>query len=85
VFVQVQKRLAITAVPSASFLFGPWQISRSGADGGGGSTRFRRASRARPTRKIVLTGVDLTSYGALICRGMPKLGILTKQILRHVA
>jgi threonylcarbamoyladenosine tRNA methylthiotransferase MtaB len=33
--------------------------------------------------EIVLTGVDLTSYGADL-PGAPKLGILTKQILRHV-
>ncbi|UWU69308.1 tRNA (N(6)-L-threonylcarbamoyladenosine(37)-C(2))-methylthiotransferase MtaB [Bradyrhizobium sp. NC92] len=33
--------------------------------------------------EIVLTGVDLTSYGADL-PGVPKLGMLTKQILRHV-
>src|SRR5437868_4831970 len=33
--------------------------------------------------EIVLTGVDLTSYGADL-PGTPKLGLLTKQILRHV-
>ena len=33
--------------------------------------------------EIVLTGVDLTSYGADL-PGMPKLGHLAKQILRHV-
>jgi threonylcarbamoyladenosine tRNA methylthiotransferase MtaB len=33
--------------------------------------------------EIVLTGVDLTSYGADL-PGVPKLGHLTKQILRHV-
>src|SRR5262245_38536087 len=33
--------------------------------------------------EIVLTGVDLTSYGADL-PGTPKLGQLTKQILRHV-
>ena len=33
--------------------------------------------------EIVLTGVDLTSYGADL-PGAPKLGILVKQILRHV-
>src|SRR3954468_23770451 len=33
--------------------------------------------------EIVLTGVDLTSYGADL-PGTPKLGALTKQILRHV-
>jgi threonylcarbamoyladenosine tRNA methylthiotransferase MtaB len=34
-------------------------------------------------REVVLTGVDLTSYGADL-PGTPKLGQLTKQILRHV-
>ena len=33
--------------------------------------------------EIVLTGVDLTSYGADL-PGTPKLGTLTRQILRHV-
>src|SRR5882762_1406732 len=33
--------------------------------------------------EIVLTGVDLTSYGADL-PSAPKLGLLTKQILRHV-
>jgi len=34
-------------------------------------------------REIVLTGVDLTSYGADL-PGAPKLGTLVKQILKHV-
>jgi len=38
---------------------------------------------ARGHVEIVLTGVDLTSYGADL-PGTPKLGLLTKQILRHV-
>src|SRR5450755_237711 len=38
---------------------------------------------ARAHTEIVLTGVDLTSYGADL-PGAPKLGQLTKQILRHV-
>jgi threonylcarbamoyladenosine tRNA methylthiotransferase MtaB len=33
--------------------------------------------------EIVLTGVDLTSYGTDL-PGAPKLGVLTRQILRHV-
>src|SRR6478752_245091 len=33
--------------------------------------------------EIVLTGVDLTSYGADL-PGTPKLGLLAKQVLRHV-
>jgi threonylcarbamoyladenosine tRNA methylthiotransferase MtaB len=42
-----------------------------------------RALVGRGHAEIVLTGVDLTSYGADL-PGMPKLGQLTKQILRHV-
>jgi threonylcarbamoyladenosine tRNA methylthiotransferase MtaB len=37
----------------------------------------------RGYREIVLTGVDLTSYGANL-PGVPKLGALVKQILKHV-
>jgi threonylcarbamoyladenosine tRNA methylthiotransferase MtaB len=37
----------------------------------------------RGTREVVLTGVDLTSYGANL-PGTPKLGTLVKQILKHV-
>jgi threonylcarbamoyladenosine tRNA methylthiotransferase MtaB len=42
-----------------------------------------RALVERGRTEIVLTGVDLTSYGADL-PGTPKLGQLTKQILRHV-
>ncbi len=42
-----------------------------------------RALVERGHAEIVLTGVDLTSYGADL-PGTPKLGPLTKQILRHV-
>ena len=42
-----------------------------------------RALVEREHAEIVLTGVDLTSYGADL-PGAPKLGQLTKQILRHV-
>ncbi|UPJ42640.1 tRNA (N(6)-L-threonylcarbamoyladenosine(37)-C(2))-methylthiotransferase MtaB [Bradyrhizobium sp. 40] len=42
-----------------------------------------RALAERGHAEIVLTGVDLTSYGADL-PGTPKLGLLTKQILRHV-
>src|SRR5215218_4891167 len=42
-----------------------------------------RALVERDHAEIVLTGVDLTSYGADL-PGTPKLGMLTKQILRHV-
>ena len=34
-------------------------------------------------REIVLTGVDITSYGSNL-PGAPKLGALVKQILKHV-
>jgi threonylcarbamoyladenosine tRNA methylthiotransferase MtaB len=44
--------------------------------------QVRRLS-ARGFREIVLTGVDLTSYGANL-PGAPKLGTLVKQILKHV-
>ena len=42
-----------------------------------------RALVAAGHAEIVLTGVDLTSYGADL-PGAAKLGLLTKQILRHV-
>jgi len=42
-----------------------------------------RALVERGHAEIVLTGVDLTSYGADL-PGAPKLGTLTKQILQHV-
>jgi threonylcarbamoyladenosine tRNA methylthiotransferase MtaB len=42
-----------------------------------------RALAERGHAEIVLTGVDLTSYGADL-PGTPKLGTLTRQILRHV-
>jgi threonylcarbamoyladenosine tRNA methylthiotransferase MtaB len=42
-----------------------------------------RALAERGHPEIVLTGVDLTSYGADL-PGAPKLGQLVKQILRHV-
>jgi threonylcarbamoyladenosine tRNA methylthiotransferase MtaB len=38
---------------------------------------------ARGYRELVLTGVDLTSYGARL-PGAPRLGTLVKQILKHV-
>jgi threonylcarbamoyladenosine tRNA methylthiotransferase MtaB len=38
---------------------------------------------ANDYREVVLTGVDITSYGADLL-GAPKLGMLVKQILRHV-
>jgi len=37
----------------------------------------------RGTREVVLTGVDLTSYGSNL-PGAPTLGMLVRQILKHV-
>jgi threonylcarbamoyladenosine tRNA methylthiotransferase MtaB len=45
-------------------------------------TEIRRLCEAG-YREVVLTGVDLTSYGAKL-PGAPKLGTLVRQILRHV-
>jgi threonylcarbamoyladenosine tRNA methylthiotransferase MtaB len=42
-----------------------------------------RALCARGYREMVLTGVDLTSYGGGL-PGAPRLGLLVKQILKHV-
>jgi threonylcarbamoyladenosine tRNA methylthiotransferase MtaB len=42
-----------------------------------------RALCARGYREVVLTGVDLTSYGSNL-PGAPTLGTLVKQILKHV-
>jgi threonylcarbamoyladenosine tRNA methylthiotransferase MtaB len=42
-----------------------------------------RALVERGYREVVLTGVDLTSYGAGL-PGTPRLGTLVKQILKHV-
>ena len=49
----------------------------------GGVVDQVRALVERGHAEIVLTGVDLTSYGDDL-PGTPKLGTLTKQILRHV-
>jgi threonylcarbamoyladenosine tRNA methylthiotransferase MtaB len=42
-----------------------------------------RKLTGRRYREVVLTGVDLTSYGASL-PGAPRLGTLVKQILKHV-
>src|SRR3954452_10043310 len=49
----------------------------------GGVVDSVRALVERGQAEIVLTGVDLTSYGADL-PGSPTLGRLTKQVLRHV-
>ena len=54
-----------------------------GADRGGGRAGTRTSSRTA-MREIVLTGVDLTSYGADL-PGTPKLGMLVKNILASCA
>jgi threonylcarbamoyladenosine tRNA methylthiotransferase MtaB len=43
-----------------------------------------RRLAARGYREVVLTGVDLTSYGADL-PGAPRLGTLVRQVLKHVA
>ena len=53
-----------------------------GADGRGGRAGAA-AGRATAIAEIVLTGVDITSYGADL-PGAPTLGKLVKPILRHV-
>jgi threonylcarbamoyladenosine tRNA methylthiotransferase MtaB len=45
-------------------------------------TQIRRLAE-NGTREVVLTGVDITSYGGNL-PGAPKLGALVKQILKHV-
>jgi len=69
---------AITAAPFASIPFGRG-LSRSVPM----DEVFRAACRLsdKGFREIVLTGVDLTSYGADLCGG-PRLGELVKSILR---
>jgi threonylcarbamoyladenosine tRNA methylthiotransferase MtaB len=52
-----------------------------GADGRGG--RAGQALVGNGYAEVVLTGVDITSYGADL-PGTPKLGKLVQQILRHV-
>src|SRR5437763_1310901 len=44
---------------------------------------IRKLARERPEARIVVTGVDLTSYGQNL-PGAPKLGALVKSILKHV-
>ncbi|MDE2602805.1 MAG: tRNA (N(6)-L-threonylcarbamoyladenosine(37)-C(2))-methylthiotransferase MtaB [Bradyrhizobium sp.] len=49
----------------------------------GGVVDQVRSLVERGHAEVVLTGVDLTGYGADL-PGAPKLGLLTKQVLRHV-
>ena len=71
---------ATIAAPSASFPFGRGN-SRSVAMGA--VVDDVRRLVANDYREIVLTGVDITGYGADL-PGAPKLGTLVKQILKHV-
>ena len=71
---------AITAAPSASF---PMAAAIRARCRWARWSAQVRALVERGHAEIVLTGVDLTSYGADL-PGAPKLGQLTKQILRHV-
>jgi threonylcarbamoyladenosine tRNA methylthiotransferase MtaB len=72
---------ATIAAPSASSRYGRGN-SRSVPMGRGGRAGPRGWSKTA-MREIVLTGVDITSYGADL-PGAPKLGALVKQILKHV-
>ena len=79
-FVQVQNgcdhRCTFCIIP-----YRPRQFAL-GADGRGGRRRCAGSS-SNGYREVVLTGVDITSYGADL-PGAPRLGKLVQQILRHV-
>src|SRR6201746_2659501 len=79
VFVQVQNGCD----PRCTFCIIPYGRGNSRSVPMGAVVDQVRALVARGHAEIVLTGVDLTSYGADL-PGTPKLGQLTKQILRHV-
>ena len=79
VFVQVQNGCD----HRCTFCIIPYGRGNSRSVPMGGVVEQVRALVARGHAEIVLTGVDLTSYGADL-PGTPKLGTLTKQILRHV-
>jgi threonylcarbamoyladenosine tRNA methylthiotransferase MtaB len=79
VFVQVQNGCD----HRCTFCIIPYGRGNSRSVPMGGVVDQVRALVARGHAEIVLTGVDLTSYGADL-PGEPKLGQLTKQILRHV-
>jgi threonylcarbamoyladenosine tRNA methylthiotransferase MtaB len=79
VFVQVQNGCD----HRCTFCIIPYGRGNSRSVPMGAVVRQVRALVERGHAEIVLTGVDLTSYGADL-RGAPKLGMLIKQILRHV-
>src|ERR1044072_9341330 len=79
VFVQVQNG----ADHRCTFCIIPYGRGNSRSVPMGAVVDQVRALVERGHAEIVLTGVDLTSYGPDL-PGMPKLGQLTKQILRHV-
>jgi len=79
VFVQVQNGCD----HRCTFCIIPYGRGNSRSVPMGGVVEQVRALVARGHAEIVLTGVDLTSYGADL-PGAPKLGTLTKQILRHI-
>ncbi len=79
VFVQVQNGCD----HRCTFCIIPYGRGNSRSVPMGAAVEQVRALVERGHAEIVLTGVDLTSYGADL-PGTPKLGQLTKQILRHV-
>jgi threonylcarbamoyladenosine tRNA methylthiotransferase MtaB len=79
VFVQVQNGCD----HRCTFCIIPYGRGNSRSVPMGAAVSQVRALVERGHAEIVLTGVDLTSYGADL-PGAPKLGQLTKQILRHV-
>ena len=79
VFVQVQNGCD----HRCTFCIIPYGRGNSRSVPMGAVVKQVRALVERGHAEIVLTGVDLTSYGADL-PGAPKLGQLAKQILRHV-
>jgi threonylcarbamoyladenosine tRNA methylthiotransferase MtaB len=79
VFVQVQNGCD----HRCTFCIIPYGRGSSRSVPMGGVVEQVRALVDRGHVEIVLTGVDLTSYGADL-PGAPRLGLLVKQILRHV-
>jgi threonylcarbamoyladenosine tRNA methylthiotransferase MtaB len=79
VFVQVQNGCD----HRCTFCIIPFGRGNSRSVPMGAAVAQARALVERGHAEIVLTGVDLTSYGADL-PGTPKLGTLVRQILRHV-